>query len=238
MYNEVDNALNNIFSKGIDVDANVRINLNPVYDDVGNLTGPWSTDYIEENGGFKMNIPGHAEGGIFNEPHLAAFCEDGMEAAIPIDGSANAISLWEETGRLLGVNAGINLNPVYDDVNKLSAFYNGNMYTNTGAGDIPLWQQAGELSGLSDRLTRQGGDNAVSMWQQSQSLIDMRGNLSSSAVAGTSTDNSITVEYKPTLQFYGVAPSREDIQNALSISESQFEELMQRYIKQNGRSSF
>lgn len=238
LYNEVDNALNNIFSKGIDVDANVRINLNPVYDDVGNLTGPWSTDYIEENGGFKMNIPGHAEGGIFNEPHLAAFCEDGMEAAIPIDGSANAISLWEETGRLLGVNAGINLNPVYDDVNKLSAFYNGNMYTNTGAGDIPLWQQAGELSGLSDRLTRQGGDNAVSMWQQSQSLIDMRGNLSSSAVAGTSTDNSITVEYKPTLQFYGAAPSREDIQNTLSISESQFEELMQRYIKQNGRSSF
>lgn len=269
LYNEVDNALNNIFSKGIDVDANVRINLNPVYDDVGNLTGPWSTDYIEENGGFKMNIPGHAEGGIFNKPHLAAFCEDGMEAAIPIDGSANAISLWEETGRLLGVNTGednmqyinnlydevgsilsgislenidanvrINLNPVYDDVNKLSAFYNGNMYTNTGAGDIPLWQQAGELSGLSDRLTRQGGDNAVSMWQQSQSLIDMRGNLSSSAVAGTSTDNSITVEYKPTLQFYGAAPSREDIQNALSISESQFEELMQRYIKQNGRSSF
>ena len=116
-----------------------------------------------------------------------------MEAAIPIDGSTNAISLWE---------------------------------------------QVDELSGLSDRLAKQGGDNAVSMWQQSQNLIDMRGSLSNPDVAGTSSDNSITVEYKPTLQFYGAAPSREDIQDALSISESQFEELMQRYIKQNGRSSF
>ena len=155
-------------------------------------------------------------------------------------------NLYDEVGSILSgislenidANVRINLNPVYDDINNLSAFYNGDMYTNTGADGIALWQQAGELSGLSDRLAKQGGDNAVSMWQQSQNLIDMRGNLPSSDVAGTSTDNSITVEYKPTLQFYGAAPSREDIQDALSISESQFEELMQRYIKQNGRSSF
>ena len=51
------------------------------------------------------NLPGHADGGIFTQPHIAAFAEKGMEAAIPIDGSQNAISLWEKTGRLLGMES-------------------------------------------------------------------------------------------------------------------------------------
>ena len=41
-------------------------------------------------------LTGHATGGIFNTPHIAWFAEDGPEAAIPIDGSQNAINLWED----------------------------------------------------------------------------------------------------------------------------------------------
>lgn len=48
---------------------------------------------------------GHATGGIFTIPHIAAFAEKGPEAAIPLDGSANAISLWERTGQLLGMGS-------------------------------------------------------------------------------------------------------------------------------------
>lgn len=49
-------------------------------------------------------MPGHADGGIFTVPHVAWFAEDGPEAAIPLDGSKNAISLWEKTGELLGMD--------------------------------------------------------------------------------------------------------------------------------------
>lgn len=49
-------------------------------------------------------MPGHADGGIFTVPHVAWFAEDGPEAAIPLDGSRNAISLWEKTGELLGMD--------------------------------------------------------------------------------------------------------------------------------------
>lgn len=50
-------------------------------------------------------IPEHADGGIFDVPHLAWFSEKGPEAAIPIDGSQNAINLWEKTGELLGMES-------------------------------------------------------------------------------------------------------------------------------------
>lgn len=47
---------------------------------------------------------GHSDGGIFNTPHVAWFAENGPEAAIPIDGSRNAIDLWRTTGELLGMD--------------------------------------------------------------------------------------------------------------------------------------
>ena len=48
-------------------------------------------------------MQGHADGGIFGKPHVAWFAESGPEAVIPIDGSGNAVSLWEKTGQLLGI---------------------------------------------------------------------------------------------------------------------------------------
>lgn len=192
LYDEVSETLTHLFSKGISVDAAVNLNLSAVYDNSGNLTGPYSNDYIEQNSKMKLKLPGHADGGIFTDPHIAAFCENGMESVIPIDGSANALSLWEKTGQLLG---------------------------------------------LSFDIEKQGGSNAVSMWQQSKNLIDMSGNFNADTLH-SQPSGPVTIEYKPTLQFYGEAPSSEDIQDALSISQSEFEELMNRYLKENGRSSF
>lgn len=48
-------------------------------------------------------LAGHADGGIFDKPHVAWFAEEGPEAAIPIDGSQNAVNLWQQTGEMLGV---------------------------------------------------------------------------------------------------------------------------------------
>ena len=45
----------------------------------------------------------HATGGIFDEPHLGMVAEAGPEAIIPLDGSGNAMELWQEAGKRLGV---------------------------------------------------------------------------------------------------------------------------------------
>lgn len=55
-------------------------------------------------------LPGHATGGIFDIPHIAAFAEDGPEAAIPINGTRSAKKLWLQTGQLLGMRG------AFDDV--------------------------------------------------------------------------------------------------------------------------
>lgn len=122
--------------------------------------------YGFRNNPFGTKLPGHAEGGIFSVPHIAAFAENGPEAAIPLDGSANAISLWERTGKLLGMGS------VLDDL----ALSNSN--------------------------------------------------------SGTS------IEYKPTLQFYGEAPSQADIESAMRTSQDEFEAMMNRYLKEHRRVAF
>lgn len=83
--------INETFGKGklkipIDISPNVR-------------SAPYSQEYIKQN-----VKEGHAEGGIFDQPHVAWFAENGPEAAIPLDRSANAISLWLKTGELLGMD--------------------------------------------------------------------------------------------------------------------------------------
>lgn len=69
--------------------------------------GASGSTYGLRTGGEKisMNMLAHADGGIFTKPHIAAFAEAGPEAAIPLDGSRNALSLWAMTGRLLGMGS-------------------------------------------------------------------------------------------------------------------------------------
>lgn len=123
----------------------------------------------------KSSVPGHAEGGIFDRPHIAWFAEKGPEAAIPLDGSRNAISLWEKTGELLGMNG----------------------------------------------LTGGGQPMAAGVEQ---------------AVASGS--GSVQIEYRPTLQFYGSAPSREDLESALETDREKFTRQMEQWLKDNRRFSF
>lgn len=80
--------------------AAVQTALTGVYSDIAE-----SFSKVAESGRNAIQaIPGHADGGIFTQPHVAWFAEDGPEAAIPLDGSRNAIDLWEKTGELLGMD--------------------------------------------------------------------------------------------------------------------------------------
>ncbi len=90
---------------GIDVQIPVNYEMVKAYNKTGEVPGAGSYDGISTlKGGIVSKIPGHAAGGIFDKPHLAWFAEDGPEAAIPINGSSEAIELWKQTGELLGMS--------------------------------------------------------------------------------------------------------------------------------------
>jgi len=88
-----------IFSPGFSVSADVNIDLKPSYTSHTLSASAMGMQFLELGKG----LGGHADGGIFDRPHVAWFAEDGPEAAIPLDGSSNAVSLWKRVGMLLGV---------------------------------------------------------------------------------------------------------------------------------------
>jgi TP901 family phage tail tape measure protein len=52
----------------------------------------------------ETSLPGYAYGGFSSRP--AIFGEDGLEAAIPMDGSPRSVSIWKRAGDMLGVGQG------------------------------------------------------------------------------------------------------------------------------------
>lgn len=86
---ETQSALDREFSK-LSVNAKVQFNL------ASNIV---KTGMNVLNGG---EIAHNAAGGLIERPTLSWFAEDSPEMAIPLDGSARSLELWEETGRLLG----------------------------------------------------------------------------------------------------------------------------------------
>ncbi|OYO43056.1 hypothetical protein CG709_20410, partial [Lachnotalea glycerini] len=104
------NRIESTFGIGLNVDVPVNVNLN-----TSNSGSP--------NYAFKdpyATLDGHADGGIFHTPHIAWFAEDGPEAAIPLDGSQRAISLWETAGEMLGVYSDYNMLSKEDSFSSLS----------------------------------------------------------------------------------------------------------------------
>lgn len=83
------NGLVNALSHPIDTAINIAQNITRT---ISNATS--SGDDVSEN----------ARGGIYQRgAFLTTFAEDSAEAAIPLDGSARAISLWQQAGAALGV---------------------------------------------------------------------------------------------------------------------------------------
>ena len=54
---------------------------------------------------YKRQVSGHAEGGIFSTPHIAAFAEDGPEAVIPLSPKyrIQGYEIWQRAGEELGL---------------------------------------------------------------------------------------------------------------------------------------
>ena len=85
LYNHVKSYAQSKFRSPIDVSVNIK----PSYTSTG--TGV---------------IPGHAEGGIFDQPHFGLLAEAGPEAYVPLDKSKRSVSIWQQAGQALGVLGG------------------------------------------------------------------------------------------------------------------------------------
>lgn len=99
-----------------------------------------------------------------------------------------------------------------------------------------------ELSWLAENgpeavVPLDGSRRAVSLWEKAGQLLGM-GSLLDRYDIGATSQNTTKIEYSPTLQFYGEAPSRKDLDDALRMSQDEFDSMMERYLKTNGRVSF
>ena len=96
-YQDLQEQVDRVFSRGIRTDLNMYLSLNPIISSKAEVSGKQS--------GAKKGIPAYAEGGILKHPHIGMVAEGGPEAVIPLDGSPRAKSIWQEAGELLGVTA-------------------------------------------------------------------------------------------------------------------------------------
>ena len=79
---------------------------------VDKLSSAWAQISAQFSAGLNVNVTTtgggsvshNAEGGIYRKgAFLTTFAEDSAEAAIPLDGSGRAVSLWRRAGELLGI---------------------------------------------------------------------------------------------------------------------------------------
>jgi hypothetical protein len=53
-------------------------------------------------GGGRNAVPGHSEGGIFSQPHVAEIAEKGAEAVVPLNKTSQGYDIWKQAGELGG----------------------------------------------------------------------------------------------------------------------------------------
>lgn len=95
-------AVKAAFAKTFTATTNVSITANY------SLANPTKTISFSGGGSGTATVKAsmHAAGGIFHEPHLGMVAEAGYpESIIPIDGSRNAVGLWQKTGEMLGLGS-------------------------------------------------------------------------------------------------------------------------------------
>lgn len=104
---------------------------------------------------FSGGTPAHyAEGGLIRDPTLSYFAEDGPEMAIPINRSERSLSLWEETGRLLGAYEQNNYSTTYEALTQGNA---GSAEGKAGTQPIaPPYSPVINIYGSADRQEVEG----------------------------------------------------------------------------------
>lgn len=135
--------LKSSFETGIDANVPVSVSINTMMTPegqaaVGKLRGENSA----------KNLPGHAEGGIFDTPHIAMFAEDGPEAVVPLNGSREALSIWQEAGKILGAYEKNSYSRIYESI---SGGWRENGGTAVGGYGAPAFQPVVNIYGNASR---------------------------------------------------------------------------------------
>lgn len=97
LYTNTQSALSTAFADAIQVPLQVTASSAAELSKITNSSAYYSPNY--------SSIDHNADGGIINNTELSWLAEKGPEAVIPLDGSSNAMSLWEQSGRLLGMDS-------------------------------------------------------------------------------------------------------------------------------------
>lgn len=117
MYSKTENALEETYGKGFDIETSINILLHPTYkgleSNLDTLRLPYGSALAKSRGSSAraqsrsyIEIASNAKGGIYDHPILTTFAEEGPEAALPLDGSVRARSLWLQAGEILGMFQG------------------------------------------------------------------------------------------------------------------------------------
>lgn len=117
---------------------------------------------LAENG----KPPGmRAKGGIVTDPELSWIAEAGYpEAIIPLDGSTNAMKLWQETGRLIGAYES---NKPATLLSRLSATTPEARETGGGRGGIPMFSPVVNIYGnASESIVGDALGNAFEQFKE------------------------------------------------------------------------
>ena len=179
LYGQTESMINSTFGAGFSVTCPVNITLIPTISggdiDVSSSINVKGAGGASAGGGGGAPAGGttNASGGIVNFKQLSWLAETGPEAVIPLDGSDNALSLWAQAGKLLGIG----------DENNSAATAN---------------------AGLE--------------------MID--------------TGDTMDITYSPQFVFNGDAPSKQDMMDAATMSQKQFDKMMQEWQKKNRRTKF
>ena len=102
-YITVQKEIDETYSDGFDVSTDLRVKF-----DI-KTSGATAGVTAAFNGFPKIptgRLYANAEGGIYDHPILTTFAEEGPEAAVPLDGSDRAKSLWLQAGQILGMFQG------------------------------------------------------------------------------------------------------------------------------------
>ncbi|WFR55353.1 phage tail tape measure protein [Anaerocolumna sp. AGMB13025] len=101
--NHIKDSLRELLSKPLSV--TLPINITPEVTTNNKLSGILDTMQSKSKlPSWKLgDVKSNAKGSIVTHPILTTFAEEGPEAAIPLDGSENAIKLWYTAGQILGM---------------------------------------------------------------------------------------------------------------------------------------
>ncbi|MBQ7478097.1 MAG: hypothetical protein IJT01_04250, partial [Selenomonadaceae bacterium] len=128
---------------------------------VDKLSSAWAQISSQFSAGLNVNVTTsgasvahNATGGIYGRgAFLTTFAENSAEAAIPLDGSNRALSLWQQAGEMLGVSPVPSVAPVSSGgAGSVSIEYHGSPITINGDAD------SGTVEEIRAELERQKRD--------------------------------------------------------------------------------